>query len=139
FAFAESPMTAGELWAGSDDGLVHLSRDNGAHWTDITPTAMPARATVNSIHLPKKKAGRAVITAHRYRLDDRRPLIFRTDDYGKTWQSLADGRNGIPADAWVRVAREDPDRPGLLYAGTEFGLYTSFDDGRSWQSLQLNL
>ncbi|HEV8630978.1 MAG TPA: glycosyl hydrolase, partial [Thermoanaerobaculia bacterium] len=139
FAFEESPLTPGELWAGSDDGLVHLSRDNGAHWTDITPKAMPEWATVNSIELSRREAGRAYLAVHRYRLDDFRPYIFRTDDYGKTWQLITDGHNGIPANHWVRVVREDPDRPGLLYAGTEFGLYASFDAGRTWQPFQVDL
>jgi photosystem II stability/assembly factor-like uncharacterized protein len=139
FAFEESPLTAGELWAGSDDGRVHLSRDGGAHWTDITPPAMPEWGTVNSIELSRAKPGRAYLAVHRYRLDDRRPYIFRTDDHGKTWALLTDGSNGIPADHWVRVVREDPEHPDLLFAGTEFGLYASFDGGKSWQSFQLDL
>jgi photosystem II stability/assembly factor-like uncharacterized protein len=139
FAFEESPLNPGELWAGSDDGLVHVSRDNGAHWTNVTPPGMPEWATVNSIELSRRQAGRAYVAAHRYRLDDRKPYIFRTDDYGKTWQLLTNGSNGIPADAWVRVVREDPERPGLLFAGTEFGLYASFDAGRTWQRFQLDL
>jgi len=139
FAFEESPLTPGELWAGSDDGLVHVSRDNGANWVNVTPKGMPEWATVNSIELSRRQAGRAYVAAHRYRLDDRHPYIFRTDDYGKTWQLLTDGSNGIPADQWVRVVREDPERPGLLFAGTEFGLFVSFDAGRRWQRLQLDL
>jgi photosystem II stability/assembly factor-like uncharacterized protein len=139
FAFEESPLTAGELWAGSDDGLVHLSRDGGQHWDDVTPKAMPEWATVNSIELSRRQPGRAYLAVHRYRLDDRKPYIFRTDDWGKSWQQLTDGRNGIPADHWVRVVREDPERPGMLYAGTEFGLYASFDAGQSWQPFQLDL
>ena len=139
FALEESPHTAGLLWAGSDDGLVHVSRDNGANWNEITPEAMLAAGTINMIDLSAHDAGRAHIAVYRYRENDFRPYIFRTDDYGDRWQALADGTNGIPADHFVRVVREDPNRRGLLYAGTEFGMYVSFDDGAHWQSLQLNL
>ncbi len=139
FAFDESPTTAGELWAGSDDGRVHVSRDNGKTWSDVTPKAMPEWGTVNTIELSRRHPGRAYVVVHRYRLDDRRPYLFRTDDHGKTWQSLTDGKNGIPADHWLRVVREDPERSGLLFAGSEFGLYVSFDDGKSWQRFQLDL
>ncbi len=139
FAFQESPLTAGELWAGSDDGLVHVSRDGGAHWTEVTPKAMPGWGTVNSIELSRRQAGRAYLAVHRYRLDDFRPYVFRTDDWGKTWALLTDGRNGIPSNHWLRSVREDPERAGLLFAGSEFGLYASFDDGKSWQPFQLDL
>ncbi len=139
FAFAESPLTPGELWAGSDDGLVHLSRDNGQTWTDLTPRGMPEGGTVNviepSIHVP----GRAYLAVYRYREDDWRPYIFRTDDHGRRWRLLTDGENGIPGDHPTRVVREDPERPGLLYAGTEFGLFVSFDDGAHWQPFRQNL
>jgi photosystem II stability/assembly factor-like uncharacterized protein len=139
FAFEESPHRAGLLWAGSDDGLVSISEDNGANWRNITPAGIPEWGTVNAIELSAHDAGRAFIAVHRYREDDFRPYIFRTADYGSSWTRLTDGANGIPADHFVRVVREDPDRKGLLYAGTEFGLYVSFDDGASWKSLQLNL
>jgi hypothetical protein len=95
--------------------------------------------TVNVIDLSEHAAGRAFLAMHRYRRDDFRPFVYRTDDYGKTWTLLTNGRNGIPADHFVRVVREDPGRRGLLYAGTEFGMYVSFDDGAQWQSFQLNL
>jgi photosystem II stability/assembly factor-like uncharacterized protein len=139
FAFAESPHTAGTLWTGSDDGLIHLSRDDGATWDDVTPSDMPADGTVNSIDLSPHQAGRVVVAVYRYRMDDFAPYVFRTNDFGRSWELLTDGSNGIPEDQPVRVVREDPDRPGLLYAGTEFGMFVSFDDGRHWQSLQLNL
>lgn len=139
FVFEESPLVAGVLWAGSDDGLVHLSRDNGATWNEVTPSGFPAGATVNSIDLSRHEDGRAMIAAYRYREADLEPYIFATDDYGATWRSLADGTNGIPANHFVRVVREDPDRRGLLYAGTEYGMYISFNDGQSWQSFQQNL
>ncbi len=138
FTVAESPQRAGELWVGSDDGLAHLTRDGGAHWEDITPRGMP-EGTVNLIDLSVHAAGRAFLTMYRYRRDDFRPYVYRTDDYGKTWTLLTNGRNGIPADHFVRVVREDPERRGLLYAGTEFGMYLSFDDGAHWQPFQLNL
>ncbi|HSB60849.1 MAG TPA: glycosyl hydrolase, partial [Vicinamibacteria bacterium] len=139
FAIEESPHSAGELWAGSDDGLVHLSRDDGKSWKNVTPPGMPEWGTVNAIDLSPHQPGRALIAVHRYRMDDFRPFVFRTDDWGATWELLTSGGNGVPAGHFVRVVREDPRRRGLLYAGTEYGLYVSFDDGRSWQSLQINL
>ncbi|MEE9562705.1 MAG: glycosyl hydrolase, partial [Thermoanaerobaculia bacterium] len=139
FAFEESSQTPGLLWAGTDDGRVHISRDNGANWEEITPAGMPDWGQVNMIELSSHDPGRAFLAVTRYRMDDFRPYIFRTDDYGASWTQLTDGTNGIPEDHFVRVVREDPDRRGLLYAGTEFGLYSSFDDGASWQSFQLEL
>ncbi len=139
FAFEESPHEPGVLWAGSDDGLVHISRNGGKDWQNITPNQMPEWGTVNSIELSAHAPGRAFLAVQRYRMDDFKPYIFRTDDYGKSWRLLTDGDNGIPANHFVRVVREDPDRRGLLYAGTEFGVYASFDEGARWQSLQLNL
>jgi photosystem II stability/assembly factor-like uncharacterized protein len=139
FALEESPLTAGEVWAGSDDGRIHVSRDDGASWTEITPSSFPMGATVNSIDISGAVPGRALVAAYRYREADYRPYIFKTENYGQSWQLLTDGTNGIPDNHFVRVVREDPDRAGLLYAGTEFGMYISFDDGQHWQSLQLNL
>ena len=139
FAFEESPHQAGELWAGSDDGLVHISRNDGKDWSDITPPGMPAEGTVNAIDLSTRVAGRALVAVYRYRRNDSRPYIFLSNDHGQNWKLLTDGKNGIPEDHFVRVVREDPERPGLFYAGTEFGVYVSFDDGDQWQPLQLNL
>lgn len=139
FAFAESPITRGELWAGSDDGRVHVSRDDGGSWTEITPREMPKGGTVNVLEPSVHRPGRAHMAVYRYREDDWRPYIFRTDDFGRRWRLLTDGRNGIPADHPVRVVREDPERQGLLYAGTEFGLFISFDDGRRWHPFRQNL
>ena len=139
FAFEESPATAGLLWAGSDDGLLHLSRDNGKTWTKITPTGLPEWSTINVIELSKANAGRAIVTAYRYMLGDFMPYVYVTNDYGRTWKRIADGNNGIPNGDYTRVVREDPDRPGLLYAGTEHGMYISFDDGGHWQRFQQNL
>jgi hypothetical protein len=139
FAFEESPHARGELWAGSDDGRVHLSRDDGRTWKDVTPAGLPEWGTVNMIELSQHQPGRAFVAVHRYRLDDFRPYVFRTDDHGASWALLTSGANGIPAAHFVRVVREDPRRRGLLYAGTEFGMYVSFDDGARWQPFQLNL
>jgi photosystem II stability/assembly factor-like uncharacterized protein len=139
FSLAVSPHAADEIWAGSDDGRVHVSRDNGATWNDITPRDMPRYGTVDEIELSHHQQGRAFLAVQRYREDDFAPYIFRTDDYGDSWRLLTDGRNGIPADYPVRTVREDPDRMGLLYAGTEFGVFVSFNDGRNWQPFQLNM
>ncbi len=137
FALEESPHQRGVLWAGSDDGLVHISRDNGRTWKNVTPRQMPEWGQVNAIELSAHGPGRAFLAVTRYRMDDFAPYILRTDDYGATWQSVT-GR-GLPSHHFVRAVREDPDRKGLLYAGTEFGIHVSFDDGRNWQPLQLKL
>ena len=139
FSIAESPFTADEIWAGSDDGRLHVSRDDGATWNEITPPGMPRLGTVDEIELSRHAAGRAYVAVQAYRMDDFRPYIFRTDDWGATWRLLTDGRNGIPADFPVRTVREDPEREGLLFAGTEWGLFVSFDGGGRWRSLQQNL
>jgi photosystem II stability/assembly factor-like uncharacterized protein len=139
FVLSESPHDAAELWAGTDDGRVHVTRDGGDTWTEITPDRMPAQGTVNSIDLSARTPGRAVMAVYRYRDGDFRPYVFLTEDFGESWDLLTDGSNGIPADRPVRVVREDPDRTGLFYAGTEFGMFVSFDGGRHWQSFQQNL
>ena len=136
FAFAESPIKAGVLWAGSDDGLVHVSRDNGATWLDVTPH-FPGKFTRVSIIEPGHyDAGAAYLAANRYQQDDLHPYLYRTTDYGATWMRID---AGIPELAYTRAIREDPVARGLLYAGTESGVYVSFDDGAHWQSLQRNL
>ena len=139
FSLVPSPHEAGTIWVGSDDGRVHITRDDGGSWTDVTPPGMPQYGTVNRIEISPHSSGRAFLAVHRYRMDDWSPYIFRTNDYGESWALLTDGENGIPADHWVRVVREDDVQPGLLYAGTEFGLFVSFDDGAHWQPLQMNL
>jgi photosystem II stability/assembly factor-like uncharacterized protein len=138
-AFEESPKQPGLLWAGSDDGLVHVSRDAGKTWQNVTPPGLPEWASIQSIEASSLEPGRAYFAAHRHRLDDWHPLLYATEDYGKTWRLLTDGRNGIGPSTPTRVVREDPERPGLLYAGTEHGIFVSFDSGAHWQSLQLNL
>lgn len=139
FSFEESPLVAGELWAGSDDGLLHISRDNGVSWTDITPVDMPKGGTINTIDISKHAPGRAFITVYRYRENDYRPYVFHTDNYGANWSLLTNGENGIPADHFLRVVREDPVRKGLLFAGSEYGMFISFDTGKSWAAFQQNL
>jgi photosystem II stability/assembly factor-like uncharacterized protein len=138
FSFEESALEPGVLWTGSDDGLVHVSRDNGAGWADVTPRRMPEWGTVNTIEVSPHTPGRAFAAVHRYRQDDFAPYIFKTDDYGENWDEISSD-NGIPDKHFVRVVREDTERPGLLYAGTEYGMYVSFDDGGEWQPMQLNL
>ena len=139
FALEESPFNEGELWAGTDDGLIHITRDGGKTWTNITPPAMPAMGTVNKIELSTHQAGRAIVAVQKYRLQDFAPYIFLTNDFGASWNLLTNGKNGIPSNHFVRAIAEDPDRKGLLYAGTEFGMYLSFDEGKNWQSFQQNL
>ena len=139
FALEESPLQQGLIWAGSDDGKVSITRDDGANWTDITPPGMELHTTVNEIVLSAHDAGRAFVVGHRYRMDDFRPLVWRTDDFGESWTFLTDGSNGIPSDWPTRAVMEDPTQRGLLYAGTEFGLFVSFDDGAHWQPFQQNL
>jgi photosystem II stability/assembly factor-like uncharacterized protein len=139
FVLTESPRDPDELWAGTDDGRVHLTRDGGESWTEITPEGMPPGGTVNSIDLHPDRPGRAVMAVYRYRESDFRPHVFATDDFGASWRRLTDGENGIPGDHPVRVARHDPERDGLLFAGTEFGLFVTLDDGVSWEPLQLDL
>lgn len=132
FAFRESPRQPGLFWAGTDDGLVHISRDGGAAWEDVTPPDLPEWALVSMIDPSPHDAGTAYFAATRYKLDDCRPFLYRTDDYGKTWHAIV---GGIPAHEFTRVIRADPDRPGLLYAGTETGMYVSFDDGARWSRM----
>ena len=139
FSLAESPHQEGELWAGSDDGMIYLSRDGGKNWKNITPVKMPGDGTVNSIDISTFSPGTAYVAVYKYRRADFTPYIFKTSDYGESWILLASGQNGIPADHFVRVVREDPERQGLLYAGTEFGMYISADDGKHWQPFQMNL
>jgi len=136
FALAESPLLRGHLWAGTDDGLVHVSSDNGVHWTNVTPPDMPQWGTVSMIELSHFVDGTAYIAVDRHKLDDIHPYIFYTPDGGKNWARLD---AGLPDGAFVHAVREDPAKRGLLYAATEVGVFVSFDDGAHWQSLQLNL
>lgn len=139
YAVEESPLTPGVIWVGANDGPVHITRDGGGTWTEITPADLPPGGRVQTIEPSPHREGKAYIAVYRYLLGDWKPYIYRTDDYGATWSRLTTGGNGIPADYPTRVVREDPDREGLLYAGTEFGMFVSFDDGAHWQAFQLNL
>jgi photosystem II stability/assembly factor-like uncharacterized protein len=136
FTVAESPRAAGVLWVGSDDGLVHVSRDGGAHWQDVTPAALPPWSQVNSIEPSPFDAGAAYFAATLYKSDDDRPYLFKTTDYGSHWTRID---AGLDREHFSRVVRADPARRGLLYAGTQRGVYVSFDDGGRWRPLQLNL
>lgn len=136
FSFAESPVTKGILWTGSDDGLVHVSRDNGASWTNVTPKAFGKFTRVSIIEASPFEAGTAYIAANRYQQDDFMPYLFKTTDYGATWTRID---AGIPMGAYTRAIRSDTKRRGLLFAGTETGVYLSFNDGAAWEPMQLNL
>ncbi len=139
YAITESRKEPGVIWVGSNDGPFHITRDNGKTWTNITPKDLPSGGRVAFIDVSRHRNGSAYYAVYRYLLGDYQPYIYRTDDYGKTWKRLTDGKNGIPADWPTRVVREDPDREGLLYAGTEFGLFISFDNGARWQPFNLNM
>ena len=139
YAIAESPLEKGVIWTGANDGPFHITRDNGKSWSNITPKDLPPGGRVQYIDPSPHRKGSAYFAVYRWLLGDYQPYIYRTDDYGKTWVRLSDGKNGIPADWPARVVREDPDREGLLYAGTEFGIFISLDNGGHWQSFQLNL
>lgn len=136
FAFDESPVRAGVLWVGSDDGLIWISQNNGVTWRNVTPPNLGDFTRVSIIEPSNFDAGTAYVAANRYQQGDKRPILFKTTDYGRTWTSIV---SGIADDHFLRVVREDPKRRGLLYAGTERGVYVSFDDGMNWQSLRRNL
>jgi photosystem II stability/assembly factor-like uncharacterized protein len=134
----ESPVQAGTIWTGSDDGVVYLTRDGGKNWSNVTPptSIMPEWIQINSLEASPFDPATAYLAATMYKWDDDKPYLYRTNDYGKTWKKIT---NGIPDTTFTRVIREDPNKRGLLYAGTETGMYVSFDNGDHWQSLQLNL
>ena len=131
----ESPHEAGVIWTASDDGMVHLTRDGCDTWKDVTPAGLQ-ECLVNAIDISPHDPAKAYIATTRYKFNDHTPALYKTEDYGQTWTNIS---SGIPYGAFTRVVREDDRRPGLLYAGTETGVYISWDDGGSWQSLQLNL
>jgi photosystem II stability/assembly factor-like uncharacterized protein len=140
FSIAESPKEAGVIWAGTNDGLVQITRDGGKHWTNVTSNIpnLPAWGTVSNIEASRYDAGKAYITVDFHQMNNRDPFVYKTSDYGKTWTSIT---NGIPHSplSYAHCVREDPVRKGLLYLGTENALYVSFDDGGSWQPLQSGL
>ena len=147
YTIAPSPLDANEIWAGSDTGLIHVTRDGGKAWADVTPAnvtigegsgpgKLPKWSKITQLEVSHFKRGEAYAAVDRHRLNDMNPHVYRTRDYGKTWTAITDG---IAANAFLNCVREDPRKAGLLYAATEFGVYVSFDDGDHWQSLQLNL
>ncbi|GGK61873.1 WD40/YVTN/BNR-like repeat-containing protein [Rufibacter glacialis] len=136
FAALESPAEEGVIWTGSDDGLVHVTRDAGKTWTNVTPKALPEWSMINSVDPHPTQKGVMYMAATLYKTGDFQPLLFKTADYGKTWTKIT---SGIPATHFTRVVRVDPKRAGLLYAGTEYGMYVSFNDGASWKPFRLNL
>ena len=140
YSMDESPIERGVIWVGANDGPVHVTRDGGKTWKNVTPGDLPPGGRVQNIDASHIRRGSAYVAVYRYlREHDLHPYIYRTDDYGATWTKLTSGSNGIPDDHPTRVVREDPERAGLLYAGTEFGCFVSFDNGGRWQPLQLNL
>tara|TARA_R110002033_G_scaffold169897_3_gene211360 strand:- start:146448 stop:149585 length:3138 start_codon:yes stop_codon:yes gene_type:complete len=136
FAANESPLKEGLLWVGSDDGLIHVSKNGGESWENVTPMSMPEWSMINSIEPSAFDEGTCYVAATRYKLGDFQPYLYKTTDYGKTWSKIT---NGIHSEHFTRVVREDPKKKGLLYAGTETGMYISFDDGANWNAFQLNL
>jgi len=137
FAIAPSYHDADVIWAGSDDGLVHVTRDGGLNWANVTPPDAPDFVRINTIDASPTTPGKAYVSGIRYLVDDdRAPYIWKTDDYGQSWTKIV---GGLPGDDFIRATREDPKRPGLLYAASERTVYVSFDDGARWQPLSLNL
>ena len=136
FTIAESPVTKGVIWAGTDDGVVQVTLDGGKDWTNVTPASLPEWSRISLIEASRFDAGTAYVAVDRHQNDDLSPYAFKTVNYGKTWTKIT---NGIPAGAFMRAVREDPVRRGLLFAGTETGVYVSFDDGSNWKSIQSNL
>jgi photosystem II stability/assembly factor-like uncharacterized protein len=136
FTLAESPLEQGVIWTGSDDGLVQITRNGGGAWANVTPKDLPPWARISMIEASSHAKGTAYLAANRYQLNDYAPYLYKTTDYGQSWSRIT---NGIAASEFTRVLREDPERAGLLYAGTERGVWVSFDDGAHWQRLQKNL
>ncbi len=139
YAISESKTEPGVIWTGSNDGPFYVSRDNGKTWKNITPKGLELGGRVQYIETSPHRKGSAYYAVYRYLLGDFKPYIYKTDNYGESWTLLTDGKNGIPADWPTRVVREDPDREGLLYAGTEFGMFISFDNGAHWQHFDQNM
>lgn len=136
YTIAPSPLAAGMIWIGTDNGLVHVTRNEGVTWNDVTPRGLPPWSMISLIDASPHDAGTAYAAIDRHQMDDIAPHIYRTHDSGKTWDEIV---KGIPENAYVHAVREDPVRKGLLFAGTELGVYVSFNDGELWQPLQLNL
>ena len=136
YSLRESPLRAGVIWVGANDGPIHVTRDNGETWENVTPRGLPEGGRVDSVEPSPHDPAKAYFTTLRYQFGDWRPYIYKTEDYGRRWELITDG---IPDDFPVRVVREDPVREGLLFAGTEYGVFISLNDGESWQEFQQNL
>ena len=139
YSIRESKLKEGLIWTGSNDGVISVTQDGGKTWKNVTPKKMPAGGRVESVEPSHHDAATAYIAVDRHLLGDERPYLYKTSNYGKSWELLTTESNGIPLDYTARVLREDPVRKGLLYAGTEYGMFVSFDDGKSWKSFQQNL
>jgi photosystem II stability/assembly factor-like uncharacterized protein len=139
YAIRESPIEKGVIWTGANDGPFYVTRNDGRNWTDVTPKDLPKGCRVSNIDPSPHRKGSAYYAVYCYLLGDFAPYAYRTDDYGRTWTRMTTGTNGIDGETPVRVLREDPDRAGLVYAGTEFGMFVSFDNGRRWQPFNMNL
>ena len=139
YSLRESPVQAGVIWSGANDGPVYVTQDNGESWQKVTPRGLPPGGRVDSVEPSPHDAAMAYIAVLRYQLGDWKPYVYKTDNFGRSWDLLTDGRNGIPADLPTRVVREDPVRAGLLYAGTDSGMFVSMDDGETWHAFQQNL
>ena len=139
YALRESPLQQGVIWTGANDGPVYVTRNDGRSWDNVTPRGLPPGGRVDAVEPSPHDVAKAYIAVLRYQLGDWKPYIFRTEDFGRHWQLLTDGRNGIPNDDPTRVVREDPVRAGLLFAGTDTGMFVSLDDGRNWHEFQQNL
>ncbi|MEM9341273.1 MAG: hypothetical protein AAGA66_21260, partial [Bacteroidota bacterium] len=139
YSIRESPVKQGVIWTGANDGPVYVTQDNGESWRNVTPKKLPAGGRVDAVEPSPHNPAKAYIAVLRYQLGDTKPYIYKTTDYGKTWELLTDGANGIDGDIPTRVVREHPEKEGLLFAGTERGVFVSLDDGKRWQPFQQNL
>jgi photosystem II stability/assembly factor-like uncharacterized protein len=139
YAIRESPAQQGVIWVGANDGPVHVTQDGGESWTKVTPKKLPSGGRVDAVEPSPHNPAKAYISVLRYQLGDPKPYIYKTTNYGKSWTLLTSGDNGIPEDFPTRVIREDPKKEGLLFAGTEYGMFVSFNDGKNWKPFQQNL
>ncbi|MGB5429578.1 WD40/YVTN/BNR-like repeat-containing protein [Eudoraea sp.] len=139
YAIQESPLEEGVIWVGANDGPVHVTRNGGKTWKNVTPKNLPPGGRVDAVEPSPHNPAKAYVCVLRYQLGDRKPYIYKTDNYGESWQLLTSGNNGIPKEYAARVVREDPEKEGLLFAGTEYGVFVSFNDGATWKAFQQNL